>query len=79
MNHVSVKIFGGRGRWGWGRNEREDIVSPFMWRLRSKFKDERSLGFQCQLGEIAGLVPPHDLVMIMRSSVMYLREFVPFG
>ena len=32
---------------GWGgRNEREDIVSPFMWLPGSEFKDERSLQFR---------------------------------
>ena len=45
---------GGGGEEGWTKaafgwrlvTEREDIVSPFMWDLCSKFKDERSFQFR---------------------------------
>ena len=49
-NHICVESFGARVQallvWGWGGNEREDIVSPFMWHSGSEFKDEMSLQFR---------------------------------
>lgn len=49
LNHICVESFGAKVQpvlVGGGRNEREDIVSPFMWRSGSEFKDERSTQFR---------------------------------
>lgn len=48
LNRVSVKSFRGQSSpfCSGGVDEREDIVSPFMWHLGSKFRDERSLMFK---------------------------------
>lgn len=48
--HFCEKLQGqssaGAARRGGGGNERENIVSPFMWHSGSEFKDERSLQFR---------------------------------
>lgn len=48
LYHISAERFGGKGQpaVAGGRNEREDIVSAFMWHSGSEFKEERSSQFR---------------------------------